>query len=598
MAHPLHWLRKVWIDAWAALDFKAKVHGVGRPWTAPTWVADHARRLETYKVLAAYRHNKSREYLSEGSDRREYGDAALIIDVVRAAVTGDDISLAVDGADTDLPEDASSADKAKAAAAVARLDEIEQWADDERLQMKVVETERDAVGLGDGVYALGINREKGRTRLRCYDPGFYFPRIDPNSPEDEYPSAIDIAWEYEEQVGPETKTFVHRITWELGPIGTSNEPGDFVQSSGELPTRLYPWNDKPSSVTCYLTDAVWAIEDLDAPIGGQLSVESFPMDKARFVDSADGIPTDRIDLMLDFIPVVHVPNTVAVKEHYGQAILASVAQLLDDIQSADTSASKAAALAGTPILATTGPATDNQGNNITVEPGRIIGNMGQGGRMDVLDLSASLRAIMEYVEALRDRLSVNTRIPAEVLGRVKGADQPSALKVAFSFGTLRSMVEEMRLVRKEKYGLLLKFLQRMQIAAGFWSGEVHPANVTFGSFLPSDQTSTITAVLTLFSAHLISRRTAIARLVEEGIIQVDLAEELQACESEDFVAALAYFEATEDTEGTFELLHRTPPKPLPSPAPTQPVIRLTAPNGQPLPTNGQTTPVAPGAPTA
>lgn len=538
---------RVLIDAFAGLDHKVRVHtATDRPWIAPTWVGDHARRLEHYKALAAYRVNKAREYLQDATDRREYGDAALIVNIVRSAVTGDDVSLTVEGADADLPDDASPADKAKAAAAVARLAELEQWALDEKLQMKVVETERDAVGLGDGVYALGINLPKGRTRLRCYDPGNYFPRIDPNDPEDEFPRAIDIAWEYEEQVGPELKVRVHRITWELADL-----------PDGE--TRLYPWNDKPTATTCYLTDAIWAIEDLQSPLGGQLSVENFPLDKAQFVDSADKIPTDRIDLRFDFIPVVHKPNTVAIKEHYGESVLSSVAQLLDDIQNGDTQAMKAAALAGTPMVSTgDGPATGPDGLPLTVRAGMMI-----TGTLTPLDLSAALDAIMRYAAALRDLLSVNTRIPPEVLGRVKGADQPSGVKVALSFGPLRGLIEEMRLVRREKDALLLKMVQRMQIAAGFWSGEVLPATITYGSFLPSDASATIEAVQKLFAAHLISRKTAIGRLVEEGIIQVDLAEELEACEAEDFAAALAYFEATEDVPGTFALLHRHQPVAVP-----------------------------------
>ncbi len=555
---------RVLIDAWASLDYKSRVHvATDRPWLAPTWVGDHARRLEVYKYLSALRANKAREYgdPDRANDRREYGDAALIVNIVRSAVTGDDVSLAVDGADADLPDDASPEDKAKSAAAVARLAELEMWAEDEKLQMKVVETERDAVGLGDGVYALGINLPKGRTRLRCYDPGNYFPAIDPNDPEDEFPPRIDIAWEYEEQVGPHLLVKVHRITWELADL-----------PAGE--TRSYPWNDKPTSKTCYLTDAVWSTEDLRSPHGGQLSVENFPMDKAQFVDSADGIPTDRIDLKLDFIPVVHKPNTVAIKEHFGESILSSVAQLLDDIQAGDTTAMKAAALAGTPMVSTgDGPATGPDGGALTVRPGLMV-----TGTLTPLDLSAALDAIMRYNEANRDLLSVNTRIPPEVLGRVKGADQPSGVKVALSFGPLRGLIEEMRLVRKEKDALLLKMVQRMQIAAGWWSGEVLPATITYGSFLPSDQTATIEAVSKLFAAHLISRKTAIGRLVEEGIIQVDLADELEACEAEDFAAALAYFEATEDAEGVFDLLHRDQPDAVPE----TPTLDLRLPGGNGL----------------
>lgn len=585
MRNPFRYL----LDAWSSLDYKSAVHaGPNRPYVAPTWVGDHARRLESYKAYDAYRRNRSASYLPEldQQDRREYGDAALVVAIVKSAVTGDDISLSVEGADADLDEEkATPQQKAEAAAAVARLEELEEWARNERLQMKIVETEEDAVALGDGVYALGINRKMGRVHLRCYDPGFYFPKLDPNGSEDEFPDRVDIAFQYEEQ-GPtgETQEYVHRITWELGPIvsrgvtsGGANERDD---AEPVTTLRSYAWNDEPSDVTCYLTDAIWKVEDITAATGGQLRVDNFPLNKAQFVQNSEGVPFDRLDLELDFIPVVHLPNSIAIKEHFGESVLASVAQLLDDIQHGDTAAMLAAALAGTPMVAVDGPGGSDE---LVVKPGLLI----HGAKMTPLDLSQSLRAIMEYNEALRNRLSENTRIPPEVLGRVKGAQQPSGIKVALSFGPLRGLIEEMRLVRKEKYGLLLKFTQRMQTAGGWWKGEVLDANVTFGSFLPSDQSATIDAVLKLYEAHVISRKTAIGRLVEEGIIQVDLAEELEACEAEDFAAALAYFEATEDTDGVFELLHRDPPEEEPE---TQ-QINLRLPPGQPPP-NGQA-PVAP-----
>lgn len=594
------WFRLL-TDPWSSLDYKERLHyGMDRPWVVPTWVAHHARRLETYKYLAALMSNKGREYIHEAEDRREYGDAAVIVNIVRSAVTGDDVSLSVTGA-ADLSDDknATPAKKAEAAAATARLDELNEWADDERLQMKVVETERDAVGLGDGVYALGINHEKGRVRLRCYDPGFYFPYIDPNDPEDEFPKRVDIAWEYRLFAGDfygESVVKVHRITWELGRIQpTANEDGtpgelqigDTVDDRGRI-VRLYPWNDQPSPWTCYLTDAVWEIGDLNAgnnAEGGQMRVDTFPLDKAEFVANEEGLVYDHLDLRLDFVPVVHLPNNVAVKAHYGQSILSSVAQLLDDMSAADTDAASAAALAGTPILGTSGPSTGSDGEPIEVRPGLLIGNLGQGGKLDVVDLSRGLTALLAYIKELRDRLSVNTRIPPEVLGRIESSSRAvSGVKVALSFGPLRGLVEEMRLVRKEKYNLLLKFLQRMEIAAGFWSGDVLDANITFGSFLPSDQTSTIDAVLKLFAAHLISRKTAIAQLVEEGIIDVDLADELEACEAEDFTAALAYFEATDDVKGTFDLLHhdQPPPPALPPPGNLPPAPGMPAlPPGQP-----------------
>ncbi|MGW2894398.1 hypothetical protein ACWDAO_07070 [Streptomyces sp. NPDC001212] len=50
-------------------------------------------------------------------------------------------------------------------------------------------------------------------------------------------------------------------------------------------TRVYPWaTDKPSAITCYLTDAEWLLEDL----GRAHDVFSLPLDKATYRVRSDG----------------------------------------------------------------------------------------------------------------------------------------------------------------------------------------------------------------------------------------------------------------------------------------------------------------------
>src|SRR5205085_12508922 len=127
-------------------------------------------------------------------------------------------------------------------------------------------------------------------------------------------------------------------------------------------------------------------------------------------------------------------------------------------------------------------------------------------------------------------LSENKRVPDEVLGRRPPSGSESGFHRLLGYGPLRSLVEEMRLVRAEKYSLLWKFVQRLQIAGGYWTGDVLPVKVKFGSYLPSDQAATIEAVIKLYNAKLISRGTAIAWLVSEGIIDVVVSEALEAGE--------------------------------------------------------------------
>ena len=544
-------LRTFILDAWTGLSLKSGMDETGTPgrskdWVAPTWVGHHSRRLLAYKILDAYSKNRGREFMvtvdaDERRMHREYGDVALLINVVLAAVMGDDVAVVVEGAEAEPGDAATDAEKATHAAAVARQAEIDEWAADERYATKMLETERDTQRLGDGVYVLGFNADKGRARLRLYDPGFYFPVLDPNQAEDEFPRRVDIAWQFEETL-PDGKVRdrVRRMTWELRRL-----PDDATQS--------LPWNDQPTPWTCYWSDGIWNLDDLGRA-NEIWDVHHFPEPAGQHLTGDDGRPILNVDLGIDFIPVVHVPNTVAVKEHFGEALITSVIQLVDDLAEADTDAAQAASLAGVPMLGASG-LDANTAQQLSVAPGVVLG-LGPDGKLSVLDLSASLQSIMAYVAALQARLSENKRVPAEVLGRVAATSSESGIHLALSFGPLRSLVEEMRLVRAEKYSLLWKFAQRMMIAGKAWQGDVLPVKVKFGSYLPSDQAVTIEAVIKLYTAKLISRATAIAWLVNEGIIDVVVSEELEAAEAEDFAAALKLLEATDgDHQAVYDLLH-------------------------------------------
>ena len=54
---------------------------------------------------------------------------------------------------------------------------LREWADEELLPMRLLQTERKAVSLGSGVYLLHWDADKQRVRVRTYDPGFYFPIV-------------------------------------------------------------------------------------------------------------------------------------------------------------------------------------------------------------------------------------------------------------------------------------------------------------------------------------------------------------------------------------------------------------------------------------
>jgi hypothetical protein len=574
-------------DAWTPMSFKRQfgsrsATGAGAGFNPPPWVGEeHHRRLLAYAVLRAYQDNAAREFMLSSDrqdidDRREYGEAALLVNTVLAALLGEDQAIIAEGADETGPSGEATAE---AKAAQEFQEWLEQWAKDERLPLKVIEGERRAIGLGDAVYTLGWSPAKGRPRLRVWDPMFYFPVLDDGN-EDEFPRKVHVAWEVPDPDLAPGKRKIRRITWELGAIAPANQPGliaglfrdpelfdgDVVAADGQI-VRQYQWNDGPSPVTCYLTDATWVI-DL-----GNKSVDDLREGSATYAEDEDG-PINRRDLQIDFMPVVHVPNTVSIIEHFGRSVLSTVLQLLDDISNADTDLASASATTGHPVIALQGAQMqkDSLGRStMTYRPGEVLES--GDGKLDVLDTSRSLDALIKYLEFLLKRLSVNSRVAEALLGRVKASEVPSGVALALSFGPTEQLVKEMRLVRDEKYPLLLKFAHRLALAGG---QEGAPAewvhtSLVMGSFLPQDRTSAVDEVTKLLAAKAISRETAIIMLVEAGFPVKDAQAEVAAIESRDFEGAEALLAATGDKALVYEYLGKEQPEGLePGPAELHP----------------------------
>lgn len=622
-------LRDVVFDAWTAFSFKGPIGETARSGSrlAPTWVGEvDRRRLSVYTLCRAYIDNTSRTAIEvplpeltlerqraerangdtaksidagvAQSDRREYGDAALLVNAVADAVLGEDLAVVVPGASEEPPAapiigpepDPAPTDASELARRVAdvsqqrwtdageraieqwledvvaydaaqlRQDWLRTWADDERLVLRLIELEHDAVGLGDAVVAVGWSEEKRRPVLQLYDPGLYFPVIDPNSSA-EYPAKVHVAWEYEiVDADGRTTRHVRRITWELRDLDTA---------------RDYPWRQgRPSKSACFMTDATWRIEDLDQARG----VDGFA-GRATYMVNETGAEIRDLDIGIDFIPVVHVPNTPARKEHFGQSLLASIAQILDDLQGADTDAAAASRLAGSP-MAHVGGSTPVSGS-LAVAPGTVFTG---GDTMTVLDMSAPLRAVMERIDKLLDRLSVNSQVIAEALGRVKSSDVPSGITVALMFGPMRRIVRKLRLVRGEKYPLLLEFVQRFaQYGETLPAGENPRAEIAFGSFLPYDQKGLVDILGVLLSNDAVSVTTALRWMVANGLDIDSISDELARIQAADFDGADKLALIVGDDEAA-EYLGRTPgppapveqlpPGPEPAPTPVPPTVEL------------------------
>lgn len=564
------------VDQYGALTYKKQFESNARTLLAITWVPEeHQRRLRAYTVLTSYLKNMSRFLLNSEkaqNNRREYGDAELIVQTIVAAVLGEETVIMVD--------DAGDTDEDKPVNADAdRIQEwFDTWNDDEKPLLAIHEGEEDAVGLGDGLYEVSYDAVKRRPRITVYEPGFYFPVLDTmEQANNDFPTRVHVAWDYEKWVTTadgrrQTRKFVRRITWEMVPA-----PAPYALS----------WNTEPAVFTCLKTDATWLWDDL-----GERRADDFDLSRAdiAMVEDADGnlVEVDGLDLGIDYLPVVHLPNTPSRKEHFGESSLALVLQILDDLQGADTDLALASRLVGTPPLAAKdgfkAKATENEDGTKTERkvtawgPGQLF-----DGEVVVLDTSKALDALLKYIENLLHRLTTNAQLSDAALGRTDPAQVEAGVILALSFGPMARMIQKMRMVRDEKYPLLMKMVLRTAIKYELIEGIQNPAelpavHLAFGRFLPQDRQGVVTMVTTLLEKKAISRLTAIKMLMEDAGLPIeDAAAEVERIEHSDFEGAVQLADASDDVNTAREYLGIDPieepeePEPPAQPPPGAPV---------------------------
>jgi hypothetical protein len=525
MAIPDH---ELLLDTWAALDFKTKTVARDSRVIAD-WIGDQRRRMNAYIMLDAYKRNSARYFLDLGvededirGDRRELGDAQVIVDTIVAGLLGNDVTVVCPDS-PDLEKWAQS------------------WAKKVKAVRKMFNAEDQAVGLGDGVIALSWDGVKKRVEMKSYNPGFYFPVLDGAS-DDEFPTRVNIAWEFIRLNRDKMEeTWIRRRTWDL------------VEVDGRT--------------TCLYSDGEWLLDDLE--LGDDY--DSLPVSKAHWYTNSDGVELDELDLKIDFIPVVHIPNTSSDEdEHFGQSSLATILQIIDEIQATDSDLAKGSSIAGFPPLAADGAigaTVDSEGRNVeTYGPGTVF-----SGHLSTIDTSKSLDALIKYLEKLLNRLAVNSHLPEAVIGRVKPSEVPSGLAFALGFAPMKAMLYRMRLIREEKYPLIFKFAYRLAKAAGAEGLPAEPADEvnwpTFkpGAFLPSDVEATVNIIQKAFMSvpRFMSLQTAIELLIEAGMAIEDAKAEVERIAKENFEGAEHLAAATTDPRTAFEYLGLDVPDDLP-----------------------------------
>lgn len=538
-------------DQYQALRFKRAVFGdpnQERPnVTTMSWVDDFdARRLAAYDLLGAYRNNAASNFLPDPAPmrlrqlvaeaqagelieipdyrdkQREYGDAGLLVLTGRSLLLGDDQTLHVPDTD-DVDDNKQPTEVAQRAQVFA--DWLDEWAEKENLLLELHGVELNAVGDGDGVLALGWDAERQRTTLRRYDPGWYFPDL--TSDPLDWPTTVHVAWEVEK----ERKRYLRRQTWTLVKTDAPWQPA---------------WSDKADATAkCFYYDRLFDL----AKLRDGDTVYSLPL--------GEGDGGDPVELPIDFLPVVHIPNTADDATPFGRSLLMWLAQALDDLMGADSDLAENSSLVGSSPMVTKGV------------PGALP--VGPGGKLDLpadgdarfLDTSRSLDALIKYDEHLLDRLSVNSRIAGALLGRIQPNDASSGYMLDLRFRATDSLVREMRLVRNAKHPLLLKMILRFAQAYGVLpAGPTPRAEILLGPYLPADKGAVAERIAKLLPVHGVSVETAVAWLIEAGLSIDDAEREVDRILSQWGQLAVAAVEATGDVNYGREILGLDP---LPTP---------------------------------
>lgn len=546
----------------------------------PDWAAPiDGRRLLAYRALAALRDNARRFWLppnlwqsppvtltgtgavvdggrSAAEQYREYGDAGVLVDTARALVLGDDQTIVVPAA-AELPELAqgTTADEARRTAEAGRAfaaevaDFLERWAARDGLPVKLLEAEETTISQGDSVLVLEWSASSRRPRLRVYDGGFYFPDLDAaDEPyyrnagwdDDDFPPRLDLAWEIADPAD-ESITWLVRHRYELRLIG------DPDPVTGAFQTHTYPWGGQ-SIWRCTYRAERWRLDRLKS--GRKL---------ARLeVGGADGgeTITDLVELGVDFIPAVHLPNDHPGSRNFGRSLFLRIAQILDDLGGGDTDLAISAETVASAALVTTGVGgLDAEGT------AAAHFELPTGATAGLIDTATSLDALIKYGAGLLERLSVNARLGGALLGRVRPNEVPSGYALRLGFAPAQRLLKEMRLVRDMKYPLLLRMAVRLAQAGGVLrAGPTPEILLELGAALPADRAATIEEVRVLLSATppAISTLTAVRLLIAAGLPIEDAEEEVRRIRAEDAAGADHIVNATGNVDDAYAWLAGDP----------------------------------------
>lgn len=552
----------------------------------PSWMDDETkRRIEHYRIADALRRQVSRVTLPSDSpkrtDYRELGEAGMLAERRASAVIGDGVILRVPGADERLPDEPILPDEPeepelegvdRAIARVrtrkyramlesyeslaetrisewetahleqpllrARQEALRNWADEQRLEAKLREMQGELVQpLGEAIVTLA-SVAGAWPDITVWEPDAYHP-VFAGELLSEFPGKTHLAYEFDDvDDNGRGKRMIRRVTWELV---TLVDP-----ESGEPQTSDLAYRDEPTSTTCVYTDAYFEKDNRTTARVVHLDDLQRVARFGKYINEEGAeVDADRVDLGVDFIPVVHVPRKLLSLTHFAPSMFVDAAQLLDTIAENDTDASRASGFTGAPPLVAKDVrlGTKDPDGVIRYRPG-VIFQGGKDASVSKVDMGDSLGKLDEHGELLRDRLYAVLASPKALIGRESENNRDeSGVARETAFTPFVQTIRDARLAADAKHRLLLKFAQRMAIVSGAPDvaddSRVYDAEVELGSFMPNDVAHVIEQIVALAQSGLMVPELAFRWLTQVGVDVGDADLLIKALKSSDFDGAEA-----------------------------------------------------------
>lgn len=543
------------IDRYSGFDHRAAEGAMSNAAlvTPPSWVTklEDKRRIVSYRIAKAtqetvvrFFHERETPGSSDYYQNREHGHAAAYVDRLVGSILGEDPIITVEGADNlvpnrpalprkpaDLPEGADEIDrlaheaevefykdecrrlidewKTRAKAQpdrVARQKLLQQWAHDHEFWQKIAENEQEHVTpLGDGVLILSLD-ENSVPKIEVSGPDGFHKVWEENS-RSEFPDRVHLEWMIHRNDGPDglLRSYLRRVTYELLTVEQPWTPA---------------YQSKPATKRCYYSEAEWRLDAggiFQDRTGRPYDIDDLPLSKATFVliehplGPGTMVDADRVPLPIDFIPVVHVKHTLGA---WGRSCYARVMALLDDMNAIDTAAALVANLCGEPPIMFSGG---------VVEEDLVLGaaaaiNLGPDGKGAKLGFADELRALIEQGGSLERQFMKMTSLSSELSGREN--NEQSGRAIGLKMTPFRQTILAARMARQHSYDLVLKFVQRLAIIGGvegFEGGEVMPATIKWGTFIPEDLSGLVEQITLLRDRGLLTDSDVYDLLVAAGL---------------------------------------------------------------------------------